>query len=83
MTESRNNANLYKYILAAVIAIFTIYVSFTQGSSRIDDRIENRVQQAITNYTVRSESQYIEIEKRLGRIDDKLERLQERSNRER
>ena len=81
MNESRNNANLYKYILAALVAVFTIYVSYTQGSNRIDERIETRVQAASSVYMERSSSHDADIEKRLTRIEEKLDRLQERMSR--
>ena len=81
MNESNNNSNLYKYVLAAVIAIFTIYVSYTQGSNRIDERIETRVQAASSVYMERSGIHDADIEKRLTRIEEKLDRLQERAGR--
>ena len=82
MVESRQvNATFYKYILAAVVAIFTVYVSYTQGSNRIDERIEARANQVVASYVAISSAHNVEVDRRLAEMNEKLDWLMKQRNR--
>ena len=84
MAESQNYNSIYKYVIVAVFWLLTLYIAWTQASSRVDSKVEEafsqvdgRVEKALE---MRAESNTVRtdmIEKRLERVEAKLDRLLE------
>jgi len=77
MVTEPKNGTTYKYVLGAVIFLFSVYVSYVQGTSQSIAQVDNKVQYAIASHESTSNKHDAEVEKRLERIEVKLDRLQE------
>ena len=84
MTEPRNG--VYKYVLAAVFWLLTLYVAWTQATTRVDNKVQevfsqvdSKVEKAFVIRDMNSNARTEMLEKRLERIEMKLDRYLERS----
>ncbi len=62
---------VYNYVLIGVIWVFSLILSWMTATASTDSRIS----EAIKNYDTSTVVRYVSIEKRLDRIDNKIDAL--------
>jgi hypothetical protein len=84
MAESQNHNGVYKYVIVAVFWLLTLYIAWTQASSRVDSKVQeafsqvdSRVEKAFEVRGEVSTARTDMLERRLERVEAKLDRVLE------